>query len=134
MVRIPAKSIRAGLGHRDGREQCAGGQPREPALALLIVGVVQEVRQNHFELSAYRRQRDERSRGFLLQDNVVAVVGLPTAAVLLRDGNAHHAGGAELLESRTRHPAGLLPLWVGGHDLFLDEVPAQARETPRGPR
>ena len=44
----------AGFGHRDGGQQRAGGEAGEPALALLVVRVVQEVRQDHLELGAHR--------------------------------------------------------------------------------
>ena len=125
-----AREVRsgAGLGHRDRGEQLARRQAREPAVALLGVRVVQEVRQDHLELGAHRRQRDQRPRRLLLHHHVVAVVGLAAAAVLLGDGHAEHAQRAHLLEHLAGHPAALLPLGIVRHHFLLHEVAAQLAE------
>ena len=128
--RAHTREVRPGsrFGHRDGGEQRPVGQAGEPALALFVVRVVQEVRQDHLELGADRRQRHQRPRRLLLQHDVVAVVGHAGAAVLLGNRHPEHPERTHPLEDVARHSPGLLPLWVGGHDLLLDEVAGQLPE------
>ncbi len=119
--------IRAGarFGHGDRGEQGAGRQPGEPSLSLRGVGIVEEIRQDHVELRAHRRQRHQGARRFLLQHHVVAVVGQAGAPVLLGDGHAQHPQRAQFLEHLAGHPAGLLPCGVIRDDPLLDEVAGQ---------
>ena len=59
--------------------------------------------------------------GLLGEDQVVAEVVDPRAAVLLGHAEAERAERAELREELARHDAGALPLGIVRHDLLLDE-------------
>ena len=120
---------RSRLGHRHGGQQRPSRQPGEPAGALLGVRVVQEVRQDHLELGAHCRQRDERPRRLLLQHDVVPVVGHAAAAVLLGNRHAQQPELTHLLEDVARQAAALLPLGILRHDLLLYEL---SRQLPEG--
>lgn len=78
----------AGFGHGDGGEETSGGQAREPALALFLIRVREEVREDHVELGPYGTQRHQGAGGLLLEDHVVAVVGDTLSPVFLGDREA----------------------------------------------
>ena len=113
----------ARLGHRHRGDQLAGADAGQPALLLLVVGEVQEVRQADVVV-----QRQAEPGGVdvgplqLLGDHdVEAEVLDPAAAVLLGDLDAEEAVGAGDGEQlAVDDPVGL-PAWRVGHGLALEE-------------
>ena len=105
-----------GLGHRQRGDQRAVGDPRQPALALLLVAISQEVGQADVVVQRHPQSTPRHARvGYLLHHDLVeAEIRHPRAAVLR--GHRHRQepllGG--LREEFARHDPIMLPLLVVG--------------------
>ena len=113
----------AGLGHRDGGDQLARGDPGQPARRLFVVAVLDEVRRADVvvQRQAEAGAADARGRQLLGEHDVEPEVAGPAAAVRLGDRHPEEAvlsGGGEHL---ARHDAGRLPVGVVRHHLLRDE-------------
>jgi hypothetical protein len=118
----------ARLAHRDGRDQVAGAEAGQPALALLVGGQLGEVRCDHVVVQAEAEAGAAGTDDLLDQYRVEPEVALPAAAVLLRHVKAEQAGGAGLAPHRAVDQAGLLPRRVVRHRLAGEEGAAQFPE------
>jgi hypothetical protein len=113
-----------GFGHREGAEQLAPGERRQPALLLVLGGQVEQVGQHEVVLQpqCHVERRGPDPGGLLVDDHPVAVVGLAGAAVLLGHREAVDAlrrGGPEDLGI---DQLGLLPVQEVGGDLAGEEL------------
>src|SRR5271165_2504384 len=116
------------FGHRDGSDQLAGAELREPALLLLVVGEAHQIRRDDVVVEAEADPAEPAGGGFLGDDRVVAKVRVTAAAVLLRHRHAQKA----LLAGLQPHPAVddlvLLPLLVVWRDVAFEEGPVGLAE------
>src|SRR5439155_7644494 len=105
---------RAGLGHRDRRDQLPRGDARQPALALGLAAVAEEVGQADVVLQrdAEAERADAGPLGLLADDQVEAEVLRARAAVALGDGHAEKAARARPREHLARHDSRALPVPV----------------------
>ena len=115
----------AGLGHRERRDQRPVGDARQPALPLLVVAVLEEVR--HADVVVQRdaeaRARDARVSDLLDDDLVEAEVLDAEPAERLGHAHREHALLRGLREQLARHEALGLPLLVVRDDLLGEESP-----------
>ena len=94
----------AGLGHRDRGDERAVGDARQPALLLLLVAVLEEVRQADVvvQRQADAEAAERQAEALLAEDDVEAEVVDPRSAVLVR-----HLGRDEpVARRRRRRPRG----------------------------
>ena len=127
----------AGLGHRQRRDQLARGDPRKPALALLLGAVGQEVGQADVVV-----QRDPQAEaahagalGLLADDQVEAEVLRAGAAVALRHGHAEEAAAAGQREHLARHDPARAPTRRSDRPRRSPPAPGtceSSRGSPRG--
>lgn len=118
----------AGLGHRDGRDQLARTEAREPALLLLLVGEFEQVGSDDIVVQHEAQAAEAELGGLLGHDGVVTEVVHATAAVFLRHRHAEKALRAGLLPHLTVDDLVLLPLLVEGGHLLFEELPVRLPE------
>ena len=122
VVRIPCRSLPApGLGHRDRGDELAGAVPGQPPLALLGGGQLGEVVPVDVVVHGEPGPGGAGHGQFLVEDQVVAVVGVAAAAVLLVDLDPEQPGPAGGEPDVPGHHPVPLPLLVMGRDLPGDE-------------
>ena len=112
---------RAGLGHRDRRDQLAGAQAGEPALLLLVGRRRAEVGDDHVVEERVRRAVHPAPGHLLVDHHVVAEVVGAAAAVLLVELECEQALRAGLGPRVPVDDAVGLPLLVPRHDLLVEE-------------
>ena len=127
-ARAHAGQVRADarLGHGDGRDQLARGDPAEPALALLLGAVAQKVGQADVVLEGDAEAEAAHARvlRLLADDQVEAEILHPRAAIALGHGHAEEASTAREGEYLAWHDARALPLAVAAiiaHHLAFEE-------------
>src|SRR4029077_21070519 len=117
----------AGLGHRERRDQLTGGDPAQPALALLAGAVGEEVRQA--DVVVQRDPQPEagnaRALALLADDQVEAEVARARAAVALGYCHPEEAATACPGEDLARHDPRALPLTVAA--LIAEHLALQER-------
>ena len=127
-ARAHTRQVRADarLGHRDRRDQLARGDPPEPALALLLGAVAQEVGEADVVLE--RHAETEAAHAGVLRllsdDQVETEILHARAAMALGHGHSEEASTAREREHLAWHDARALPLAVAAiiaHHLALEE-------------
>ena len=113
----------AGLGHRDGGDHLAGAEARQPALLLLVVRQLVQVRRDDVVVQREAEPARARAGDLLGDDPLEAQVGRPAAAVLLGDVHGEQAGLPGGQPDVPADVALLLPLRVVRDGLLLQEVP-----------
>ena len=114
-------AARARLGHGDGRDQLARAVAGQPPLALLGRGQALQVGPVDVVVHGEPGPGGPRLGQLLVEDQVVAVVLDPAAAVLLVDLDAQQPGTASGQPHVPRDHPVRLPLLVVGRDLLGDE-------------
>ncbi len=119
------------LGHRERRDQLAGGDPGQPALALLLGAVAEEVGQADVVVQgdAEADAADARALGLFADDEVQPEVLGPGAAVALRHGHPEEAAVAGAREHLAGDDARALPLAVAA--VLTDDLALQERAKAR---
>ena len=104
----------AGFGHRDRRDQRAGGDPGQPSGCLFVVADVEEVRRGDVVVERQPQAGPtDPGRCQLLGDHLVEPeVGDATAAVLARDRHPDEPVLTALGEQLAWSDAGSLPLEI----------------------
>ena len=125
----------AGLGHGDGADQFAGGQPRQPVLLLLLRAVVEDVGRDDRVVQARCRSRRRRHGRCASMMALSCAIGAAGAAVFLRHRGAEQAGLAGLQPALAVDDLVLLELVVARRDLLRQEADAPCRRAcrPRPP-
>ena len=118
----------AGFGHRDRGDDLAGAELRQPALLLLLVGRLQQVRRDDVVVQAAADTAVPARGGLLGDDAVVAEVGVAAAAVLLGHRHAEEALLAGLQPDAAVDDLVLLPLLVVRRDVAVEECPVGLAE------
>src|ERR1700722_5958391 len=121
-------AARARFGHRDGDDQFAADDARQPALLLFVVGQRREVRSHNVVLQAQRGCRPSVAGDFFVDDGVEAEVVDSPAAVLLRHVETDQAVLAGGDERGAVDETVTLPLLGVGHQLTFDELPDRLAE------
>ena len=127
---LDALQVAAGsrLGHGDRGDQFPSAELRQPALLLLFVRQVQQVRRHDVVVQAETDAAVTPGRGFLGDDRVVPEIGVSTAAVLLGHGHAEEALFTGFEPHAAVDDLRLLPLVVIGRDMAVQEAPVGLAE------
>ena len=116
-------TARTWLGHGDRGDESSVGDSGQPALLLLVVADVGEVRRRDVvvQRDAVAGAADTGQGQFFAEDRVEAEVVASATAVFLGNGHANEAAGASLGIELARSDSFFLPTEIVGRDLLGDE-------------